>query len=197
MACFPPYNTRNKLEVHSPAIPHANRRMLTAMLDCRGRYPISFDPTLAAVSASSRKLYPRTDLSRWLAMRLRRPVRSIEDHQHFSAIDPRRNASSRSATAATPTARTYRDAKLRLKSDMGANCAPMATLVPSYIAAGFPGPYPGPQLPRPGARGAHQQVANRHIRSPGTLSPISHASGWWSCWPPSSTSIPRNFAAAI
>ena len=101
---------RRMLEVFGPTkVPHTNRALLAAMLNnAGGRRSASSSRTSAAASASRGEFYPEDFLIPWLAMRLRRPIRWIEDRfEHFSAINHSRECHVRRWRPAAERGRHY------------------------------------------------------------------------------------------
>ena len=134
--------SRRQLEVHGPTkIPHTNRRMLTAMLKLPEGNIRFIEPDVGGSFGVRGEFYPEDFLIPWLAIRLRKPVRWIEDRfEHFSAINHSRQ-SELEVRAAADAKGKLTAFELRLTSDMGAYMRTHGDVVPSYIAAGFSGPY--------------------------------------------------------
>jgi aerobic carbon-monoxide dehydrogenase large subunit len=161
---------RRQLEVHGPTkIPHTNRRMLAVMLKLPEGNIRFIEPDVGGSFGVRGEFYPEDFLIPWLAMRLRKPVRWIEDRfEHFSAINHSRQ-SELEVRAAADLKGNLTAFELRLTSDMGAYMRTHGDVVPSYIAAGFPGPY----RVRNYRAKARSVLTNKSptgtIRSPGTF----------------------------
>jgi len=133
---------RGLLEVFGPTkVPHTNRGILAGMLRLGEASIRLAEPDVGGSFGSRGEFYPEDFLIPWLAMRLLRPVRWIEDRfEHFSAINHSRQSSFEVAAAADSTGRlTAFDVKL--VADMGAYIRTHGDVVPSHAAASFPGPY--------------------------------------------------------
>ena len=161
---------RRQLEVHGPTkIPHTNRRMLAVMLKFSEGNIRFIEPDVGGSFGVRGEFYPEDFLIPWLAIRLRKPVRWIEDRfEHFSAINHSRQ-SELEVRAAADLKGNLTAFELRLTSDMGAYMRTHGDVVPSYIAAGFPGPY----RVRNYRAKARSVLTNKSptgtIRSPGTF----------------------------
>ena len=165
------YNvSRNQLEVHGPTkIPHTNRRMLTAMLRLPEGNIRFIEPDVGGSFGVRGEFYPEDFLIPWLAMRLRKPVRWIEDRiEHFSAINHSRESELEIRAAANADGKLTAF-ELRLKSDMGAYMRTHGDVVPSYIAAGFPGPYRVRNYRAQARAVLTNKSPTGTIRSPGTF----------------------------
>ena len=162
--------SRRQLEIHGPTkIPHTNRRMLSTMLKLPEGNIRLIEPDVGGSFGVRGEFYPEDFLIPWLAMRLRQSVRWIEDRfEHFSAINHSRQ-SELEVRAAADAEGNLTAFELRLTSDMGAYMRTHGDVVPSYIAAGFPGPY---RVRSYRAR-ARAVLTNKSptgtIRSPGTF----------------------------
>jgi carbon-monoxide dehydrogenase large subunit/6-hydroxypseudooxynicotine dehydrogenase subunit gamma len=133
---------RHALEVFGPTkIPHTNRRMLAEMLSFPESEIRFLEPDVGGSFGVRGEFYPEDFLVPWLAIRLGRPVRWIEDRfEHFSAINHSRQAEFE-VTAAADVNGFITAFELNLMADLGAYMRTHGDIVPSYIAAGFPGPY--------------------------------------------------------
>jgi aerobic carbon-monoxide dehydrogenase large subunit len=133
---------RRRIEVYGPTkIPHTNRRMLAAMLGIPEGAIRFIEPDVGGSFGVRGEFYPEDFLVPWLAMRLRRPIRWIEDRfEHFAAINHSRQAELE-VSASADAEGNLTAFELHLMSDMGAYIRTHGDVVPSYIAAGFAGPY--------------------------------------------------------
>jgi CO/xanthine dehydrogenase Mo-binding subunit len=165
------YDTpRRQLEVHGPTkIPHTNRRMLSAMLKLPEGNIRFVEPDVGGSFGVRGEFYPEDFLIPWLAIRLCKPVRWIEDRfEHFSAINHSRQ-SELEVRAAADAKGNLTAFELRLTSDMGAYMRTHGDVVPSYIAAGFPGPYRVRNYRAQARSVLTNKTPTGTIRSPGTF----------------------------
>lgn len=133
---------RNLLEVHGPTkVPHTNRALLAHMLGISQADIRFIEPDVGGSFGARGEFYPEDFLVPWLARRLARPVRWIEDRlEHFAAINHSRESSFEVTGAADADGRiTAFD--VRLIADLGAYIRTHGDVVPSHAAASFPGPY--------------------------------------------------------
>jgi CO/xanthine dehydrogenase Mo-binding subunit len=133
---------RKLLEVHGPTkVPHTNRALLAKML-CMSQGDICFiEPDVGGSFGARGEFYPEDFLIPWLAMRLRRPVRWIEDRlEHFASINHSRESSFEVTAGATADG-LITAFDVRLVADLGAYIRTHGDVVPSHAAACFPGPY--------------------------------------------------------
>ncbi len=136
------HQARKLLEVHGPTkVPHTNRALLAQMLRMSQGDIRFIEPDVGGSFGARGEFYPEDFLIPWLAMRLRRPVRWIEDRlEHFASINHSRESSFEVTAGATADGRiTAFD--VRLVADLGAYIRTHGDVVPSHAAACFPGPY--------------------------------------------------------
>jgi CO/xanthine dehydrogenase Mo-binding subunit len=133
---------RGLLEVFGPTkVPHTNRIVLAQML----RMPESgirlAEPDVGGSFGARGEFYPEDFLIPWLALRLGRPIRWIEDRfEHFASINHSRESKFEVTCSADAEGRiTAFD--LKLISDLGAYARTHGDVVPSHASASFPGPY--------------------------------------------------------
>jgi len=133
---------RGLLEVFGPTkVPHTNRGILAAMLRLGEASIRLVEPDVGGSFGARGEFYPEDFLIPWLAMRLLRPVRWIEDRfEHFSAINHSRQ-SSFEVTAAADSSGRLTAFDVKLVADMGAYIRTHGDVVPSHASASFPGPY--------------------------------------------------------
>ena len=99
------------------------------------------EPDVGGSFGARGEFYPEDFLIPWLAMRLRRPIRWIEDRfEHFSAINHSREATFE-VTAAADADGIITAFDVRLVADLGAYIRTHGDVVPSHASASFPGPY--------------------------------------------------------
>ena len=133
---------RRLLEVHGPTkVPHTNRALLAGMLRM-GEADIRFiEPDVGGSFGARGEFYPEDFLIPWLSIRLKRPIRWIEDRfEHFSAINHSREATF-DVTAAADADGIITAFDIRLVADLGAYIRTHGDVVPSHASASFPGPY--------------------------------------------------------
>jgi aerobic carbon-monoxide dehydrogenase large subunit len=133
---------RGLLEIFGPTkVPHTNRGILAAMLGLSEGALRLAEPDVGGSFGVRGEFYPEDFLIPWLAMRLKRPVRWIEDRfEHFAAINHSRQSSFEVTAAADAEGRlTALDVKL--VADMGSYIRTHGDVVPSHASAFFPGPY--------------------------------------------------------
>ena len=133
---------RRLLEVHGPTkVPHTNRALLARMLNMPDADIRFIEPDVGGSFGARGEFYPEDLLIPWLAMRLGRPIRWIEDRfEHFSAINHSRDSRFEVKAAADRDGRiTAFD--VQLVADLGAYIRTHGDVVPSHAAASFPGPY--------------------------------------------------------
>jgi aerobic carbon-monoxide dehydrogenase large subunit len=134
--------SRGLLEVFGPTkVPHTNRALLATMLRV-GEGAIRFiEPDVGGSFGARGEFYPEDFLIPWLALRLQRPIRWIEDRfEHFSAINHSREATFE-VTAAADAHGVLTAFDVRLVADLGAYIRTHGDVVPSHSSACFPGPY--------------------------------------------------------
>ena len=134
--------SRRLLEVFGPTkVPHTNRALLAAMLGI-GEGAIRFvEPDVGGSFGSRGEFYPEDFLIPWLSLRLRKPIRWIEDRfENFSAINHSREATFE-VTAAADADGILTAFDVRLAADLGAYIRTHGDVVPSHSSACFPGPY--------------------------------------------------------
>jgi aerobic carbon-monoxide dehydrogenase large subunit len=161
---------RRHLEVFGPTkIPHTNRRMLAPMLGIPEAAIRFVEPDVGGSFGVRGEFYPEDFLIPWLAMRLRTPVRWIEDRfEHFSAINHSRQAEFE-VTASADAEGQLTSFELHLMSDMGAYMRTHGDVVPSYVAAGFTGPYRVRNYRAKASAVLTNKTPTGTIRSPGTF----------------------------
>jgi carbon-monoxide dehydrogenase large subunit/6-hydroxypseudooxynicotine dehydrogenase subunit gamma len=143
--------------------------MLTSMLKLPEGNIRFVEPDVGGSFGVRGEFYPEDFLIPWLAIRLRRPVRWIEDRfEHFSAINHSRQ-SELEVRAAADAEGNLTAFELRLVSDMGAYMRTHGDVVPSYIAAGFPGPYRVRNYRAQARAVLTNKSPTGTIRSPGTF----------------------------
>jgi aerobic carbon-monoxide dehydrogenase large subunit len=133
---------RRMLEVHGPTkVPHTNRNLLAAMLQM-GEAEVRFiEPDVGGSFGARGEFYPEDFLIPWLAMRLGKPVRWIEDRfEHFAAINHSREMTIE-VTAAANAQGILTAFDVQLSADLGAYIRTHGDVVPSHASASFPGPY--------------------------------------------------------
>jgi aerobic carbon-monoxide dehydrogenase large subunit len=137
------YDTaRGSLEVFGPTkVPHTNRNILASMLHL-GEAAIRFvEPDVGGSFGARGEFYPEDFLVPWLALRLRRPVRWIEDRfEHFASINHSRQCTF-DVTASADAEGRLTAFDVKLVTDMGAYIRTHGDVVPSHASASFPGPY--------------------------------------------------------
>src|SRR6202049_2166688 len=86
--------SRRLLEVFGPTkVPHTNRALLAAMLRIPEGAVRFIEPDVGGSFVARGEFYPGDFLIPWLSLRLRKPIRWIEDRfEHFSAINHSREA---------------------------------------------------------------------------------------------------------
>ena len=161
---------RRHLEVFGPTkIPHTNRRMLAPMLGIPEAAIRFVEPDVGGSFGVRGEFYPEDFLIPWLAMRLRTPVRWIEDRfEHFSAINHSRQAEFE-VTASADAEGQLTSFELHLMSDMGAYMRTHGDVVPSYVTAGFTGPYRVRNYRAKASAVLTNKTPTGTIRSPGTF----------------------------
>jgi carbon-monoxide dehydrogenase large subunit/6-hydroxypseudooxynicotine dehydrogenase subunit gamma len=133
---------RNLLEIHGPTkVPHTNRNILAAMLGMGEAEIRMVEPDVGGSFGARGEFYPEDFLIPFLSVRLRRPVRWIEDRiEHFASINHSRECRFEVKAAADDGGHiTAFD--IKLVTDMGAYIRTHGDVVPSHAAASFPGPY--------------------------------------------------------
>jgi CO/xanthine dehydrogenase Mo-binding subunit len=133
---------RRMLEVHGPTkVPHTNRNLLAAMLRMSEAEVRFIEPDVGGSFGARGEFYPEDFLIPWLAMRLKKPVRWIEDRfEHFAAINHSREMTLE-VTAAADAQGILTAFDVRLSADLGAYIRTHGDVVPSHASASFPGPY--------------------------------------------------------
>jgi carbon-monoxide dehydrogenase large subunit len=133
---------RRMLEVHGPTkVPHTNRGVLAAMMRISEAEIRFIEPDVGGSFGARGEFYPEDFLIPWLAMRLHKPIRWIEDRfEHFSAINHSREMTLE-VTAACDTQGILTAFDVRLVADLGAYIRTHGDVVPSHASASFPGPY--------------------------------------------------------
>ena len=156
---------REVLELHGAAkVPHWNRDQIARML---GRAPSRvhlYEGHVGGGFGIRGELYPEDVLVCAAALRLRRPVKWIEDRrEHLIAA----NHSRQQLSPRSRRDRSRRAAFSRIDDeffhDQGAYMRTHAATVPDLAAAMLPGPYRVPAYRADGAYPADQQDAVRHL----------------------------------
>jgi carbon-monoxide dehydrogenase large subunit/6-hydroxypseudooxynicotine dehydrogenase subunit gamma len=133
---------RDLLEVLGPTkVPHTNRSILAGMLGMPEGSLRLAEPDVGGSFGARGEFYPEDFLIPWLALRLRRPVRWIEDRlEHFAAINHSRQATF-TVTAGADADGLLTAMDVTLVADMGSYIRTHGAVVPSHASASFPGPY--------------------------------------------------------
>jgi CO/xanthine dehydrogenase Mo-binding subunit len=133
---------RNLLDIHGPTkIVHTNRNVLAAMLKMGEAEIRMVEPDVGGSFGARGEFYPEDFLIPFAAIRLRRPVRWIEDRvEHFAAINHSRDCTFE-VTACAAADGTITAFDVKMVTDMGAYIRTHGDVVPSHAAASFPGPY--------------------------------------------------------
>jgi CO/xanthine dehydrogenase Mo-binding subunit len=134
--------SRRVLEVFGPTkVPHTNRALLATMLKKPDGEIRFVEPDVGGSFGVRGEFYPEDFLVPWLAIRLRRPVRWIEDRfEHFSAINHSRECSFE-VTACADIEGILTGFDVNIVADLGAYIRTHGDVVPSHASACFPGPY--------------------------------------------------------
>ncbi|WP_416798861.1 xanthine dehydrogenase family protein molybdopterin-binding subunit [Ciceribacter azotifigens] len=133
---------RNLLDIYGPTkVVHTNRNMLASMLGMGEAEIRMIEPDVGGSFGARGEFYPEDYLIPFASIRLKRPVRWIEDRvEHFAAINHSRDCSFEvTVTADKDGILTAFDVKL--VNDMGGYIRTHGDVVPSHAAASFPGPY--------------------------------------------------------
>jgi len=133
---------RNLLDIHGPTkVVHTNRNILAAMLGMGEAEIRMVEPDVGGSFGARGEFYPEDYLIPFAAIRLRKPVRWIEDRvEHFASINHSRD-STFEVTACADAEGIVTGFDVRLVADMGAFIRTHGDVVPSHSAASFPGPY--------------------------------------------------------
>jgi carbon-monoxide dehydrogenase large subunit len=133
---------RDLLDIHGPTkVVHTNRNVLAAMLKMGEAQIRMIEPDVGGSFGARGEFYPEDFLIPFAAMRLRRPVRWIEDRvEHFAAINHSRDCAF-DVTVSADADGIITAFDVRLVTDMGAYIRTHGDVVPSHAAASFPGPY--------------------------------------------------------
>lgn len=133
---------RDVLEMHGVAkVPHSNRNMIAAMLNRPQNSVHFFEGNVGGGFGIRGELYPEDVLVAYAAMRLRRPIKWIEDRQeHLVAANHSRGQVHHIKVAATS------DGKIlgiddEFWHDQGGYVRTHGATVPDLTAAMLPGPY--------------------------------------------------------
>ncbi|MDQ6432549.1 xanthine dehydrogenase family protein molybdopterin-binding subunit [Mesorhizobium sp. LHD-90] len=133
---------RNLLDIYGPTkVVHTNRNMLAAMLGMGEAEIRMIEPDVGGSFGARGEFYPEDYLIPFASIRLKRPVRWIEDRvEHFAAINHSRDCTfDVNVCADKDGIITAFDVKL--VTDMGSYIRTHGDVVPSHAAASFPGPY--------------------------------------------------------
>lgn len=130
------------LEVHGPTkVPHTNRGILARLLGMSESAIRLVAPDVGGSFGVRGEFYPEDFLIPWAAVRLRKPVRWIEDRlEHFAAINHSREMRLEVVAGADADG-ALAAFDVRLVADMGAYIRTHGDVVPSHAAAYFAGPY--------------------------------------------------------
>lgn len=133
---------RDLLDIHGPTkVVHTNRNVLAAMLKMGEAQIRMIEPDVGGSFGARGEFYPEDFLIPFAAIRLRRPIRWIEDRvEHFAAINHSRDCSF-DVTVAADADGIITAFDVRTVTDMGAYIRTHGDVVPSHAAASFPGPY--------------------------------------------------------
>lgn len=133
---------RNLLDIYGPTkVVHTNRNMLAAMLGMGEAEIRMIEPDVGGSFGARGEFYPEDYLIPFAAIRLKRPVRWIEDRvEHFAAINHSRD-STFDVTVAADADGIITAFDVKLVTDMGGYIRTHGDVVPSHAAASFPGPY--------------------------------------------------------
>ncbi len=133
---------RHSLEVFGPTkVPHTNRALLATMLKMPEGSIRFIEPDVGGSFGARGEFYPEDFLIPWVALRIGKPIRWIEDrYEHFSAINHSREMRFE-VVAAANAAGMITAFDVRLVSDLGAYIRTHGDVVPSHASASFPGPY--------------------------------------------------------
>lgn len=133
---------RNLLDIYGPTkVVHTNRNMLAAMLGMGEAEIRMIEPDVGGSFGARGEFYPEDYLIPFVAMRVRRPVRWIEDRvEHFGAINHSRDCDFH-VTVAADRDGIITAFDVKLVTDMGSYIRTHGDVVPSHAAASFPGPY--------------------------------------------------------
>jgi carbon-monoxide dehydrogenase large subunit len=122
-------------------VPYFNRQVLASMLGLDEDRVHLIEPEVGGGFGARGEFYPEDFLVPFLAMRLRRPVRWIEDRlEHFMAINHSREQRWTVAVAVDKRGR-IQAVDAALVHDHGAYVRTHGTIVPSVASAHLPGPY--------------------------------------------------------
>jgi aerobic carbon-monoxide dehydrogenase large subunit len=132
----------DSIEMHGPTkVPHTNRAILARMIGLSESQIRFIEPDVGGSFGVRGEFYPEDFLIPWAAMRLRRPIRWIEDRfEHFAAINHSREMNLEVAACADKDG-LLTGFDVRLMSDMGAYIRTHGDVVPSHASAYFTGPY--------------------------------------------------------
>jgi carbon-monoxide dehydrogenase large subunit len=133
---------RDLLDIHGPTkVVHTNRNVLAAMLKMGEAQIRMIEPDVGGSFGARGEFYPEDFLIPFAAIRMRRPVRWIEDRvEHFAAINHSRDCTF-DVTVSADADGIVTAFDVRLVTDMGAYIRTHGDVVPSHAAASFPGPY--------------------------------------------------------
>lgn len=122
-------------------VPHFNRQVLADLLDMPIHRIHFIEPDVGGGFGIRGEFYPEDFLVPWAALRLRRPVKWIEDRrEHFLAANHSRQQSHDLEIGATREGRLIALVD-RIAVDMGAYLRTHGITVPELTAALLPGPY--------------------------------------------------------
>lgn len=133
---------RNLLDIYGPTkVVHTNRNMLAPMLGMGEAEIRMIEPDVGGSFGARGEFYPEDYLIPFAAIRLKRPVRWIEDRvEHFAAINHSRDCVF-DVTVAADAEGIITAFDVKLITDMGSYIRTHGDVVPSHAAASFPGPY--------------------------------------------------------
>src|SRR5690606_26934656 len=118
---------------------HTNRNMLAGMLGMSEQQIRLVEPDVGGSFGARGEFYPEDFLIPFVAKRLCKPIRWIEDRiEHFGAINHSRDSDFEVTVAADENG-IITAFDVKLVTDMGAYIRTHGDVVPSHAAACFPG----------------------------------------------------------
>ncbi|MDI6029369.1 xanthine dehydrogenase family protein molybdopterin-binding subunit [Corticibacterium sp. UT-5YL-CI-8] len=133
---------RGLLDIYGPTkVVHTNRNLLATMLRMGEAEIRMIEPDVGGSFGARGEFYPEDFLIPFAAIKLRRPVRWIEDRvEHFAAINHSRDCVF-DVTVAADADGIITAFDVKLVTDMGGYIRTHGDVVPSHAGASFPGPY--------------------------------------------------------
>jgi carbon-monoxide dehydrogenase large subunit len=133
---------RNLLDIYGPTkVVHTNRNMLAGMLGMGEAEIRMIEPDVGGSFGARGEFYPEDYLIPFIATRIKRPIRWIEDRiEHFAAINHSRDCTF-DVTVTADAEGIFTAFDVKLVTDMGSYIRTHGDVVPSHAAASFPGPY--------------------------------------------------------